>query len=207
GLGDVRALGGGCGVWCDIVKIGEENDGLGVEFTSFCVGVVGDGMDIRFWVDRWVDNQRLCGRFSRLYHLERRKESSVMERGGGDRWKWAIGEDGEFTVKELSRLIEEKILRALRGRLPVRVELDRRGIDVDSVLCPSCSNIMETCTHCLITCDLAMGVWEKIFNWWKVGVVNAFSLDEFFSSNGNVNVSIYFSPVWQSVIWTTGYFI
>ena len=33
------------------------------------------------------------------------------------------------------------------------------------------------------------------------------SLDEFFSSNGNVNVPIYFSRVWQAVIWTTGYFI
>ncbi|GJW97338.1 kinase RLK-Pelle-CrRLK1L-1 family protein [Tanacetum coccineum] len=69
-----------------------------------------------------------------------------------DRWRWTLVEDGEFTVKEISRLIEEKILlsdngdretlwnklvpkkvnifiwRALRGRLPVRVELDRRDL-------------------------------------------------------------------------------
>ena len=229
---------------------------------------MGDGRDIRFWVDRWVENGRLCDRFPRLYHLDRRKETSVVERGEWvdnrwvwvwdwvrnirgrvskeleeligvlqhvlisnncrDHWKWSLGEDGEFTVKELSRLIEEKILeldiggqetiwnklvpkkvnifvwRALRGRLPVRVELDRRGVDLDSVLCPSCKSFVETCTHSLITCDLAMGVWDKIFNWWKVGIVNAFSLDEFFSSNGNVNVPIYFSCVWQAVIWTTG---
>lgn len=62
-----------------------------------------------------------------------------------DRWRWSLGEDGEFKVKELSRRIEEKLLlsdsgsqetlwnklvpkkvnifvwRALRGRLPVRV--------------------------------------------------------------------------------------
>ena len=37
--------------------------------------------------------------------------------------------------------------------------------------------------------------------------VNAFSIDEFFSLNGNVNVPTFFSRVWQAVIWTSGYFI
>ncbi|GJV09341.1 ribonuclease H-like domain-containing protein [Tanacetum coccineum] len=141
-----------------------------------------------------------------------------------DRWRWTLVEDGEFTVKEISRLIEEKILlsdngdretlwnklvpkkvnifiwRALRGRLPVSVELDRRGIDLDLVLFPSCNDVVETCAHCLINCDLAMGVWDKILDWWKVGNVNAFTIDEFFSSNGNVNVPTYFSRVWQAVM-------
>ncbi|GKB76223.1 RNA-directed DNA polymerase, eukaryota, reverse transcriptase zinc-binding domain protein [Tanacetum coccineum] len=226
----------------------------------------------------------------------------------GDKWRWAISEDGEFKVKELTRLVEEKILqvengyqetiwnklvpkkvnifvwRALKGRLPVRVELDRRGIDLDSVLCPSCNNSVESCAHSLVTCDLPMSVWEKIFNWWKMGnvtssllvsfshhmgmftsplislvcgkrffghrdtsfgrkgmlccnnsvescahslvtfdlamsvwdkifkwwklgIVNAFSIDEFFSSNGNINAPNYVSHVWQAVIWSTGYFI
>ncbi|GKE67581.1 RNA-directed DNA polymerase, eukaryota, reverse transcriptase zinc-binding domain protein, partial [Tanacetum coccineum] len=99
------------------------------------------------------------------------------------------------------------IWRALRGIIPVGVELDKRGVDLDSVLCPSCDKIVETCAHCLITCDLAMSVWVKIFNWWNVGIVNAFTIDEVFSSNGNINVPDYYSLVWQAVIWTTGYFI
>ncbi|GJU14354.1 hypothetical protein Tco_1142320 [Tanacetum coccineum] len=79
GLGDVRAIGGGVtrgGVWEDIVRVGGEIDGLGVEF-AFLFWVLRNGRDIRFWVD-W------------------------------DRWRWTLGEDGEFTVKELSRLIYEK---------------------------------------------------------------------------------------------------
>ena len=40
-----------------------------------------------------------------------------------------------------------------------------------------------------------------------MGCVNAFSLDEFFSSNGSVNVSNNLSRVWQAVIWTSGYYI
>ncbi|GJW26647.1 RNA-directed DNA polymerase, eukaryota, reverse transcriptase zinc-binding domain protein [Tanacetum coccineum] len=141
----------------DIVRIEEEMDGLGIGFTSSCRGVLGDGKDIRKW----------------------------------------------FTVKELARLVEEKVLRvkgghhetiwnnlvpkkvnifvwrALRGRLPVRVELDRR----------------------------AMSIWDKIFNWWKVEKVNAFTIEEIFSYSGNVNIATSLARVWKAVIWTSGYFI
>ncbi|GKA42963.1 RNA-directed DNA polymerase, eukaryota, reverse transcriptase zinc-binding domain protein [Tanacetum coccineum] len=97
-----------------------------------------------------------------------------------DRWRWTLSEDGEFTMKELTR--------ALKGRLPVREELDKRGIDLDSLLCPCCDNVVESCNHSLVLCDLAMKVWERIFRWWKVGNVNSFSICELFALNGNVNI-------------------
>ncbi|GKA17317.1 reverse transcriptase domain, reverse transcriptase zinc-binding domain protein, partial [Tanacetum coccineum] len=86
-----------------------------------------------------------------------------------DKRRWTLDEDSEFTIKELARLVEENILnvesgghemlwnnmvpkkvnifmwRALKGRLPVRVKLNRRGIDLDLVLCPCCNNIVENC--------------------------------------------------------------
>ncbi|GJR59423.1 RNA-directed DNA polymerase, eukaryota, reverse transcriptase zinc-binding domain protein [Tanacetum coccineum] len=226
GLGEDRELGRGTGggAWNDIVRVGKEIDGLGLEFSSSCIGEVGDGRDIRFWVDR-------------------RKEGYVCDKGlrVNDvwcwEWEWVRSIRGRVSIEFeellviLAKLVEEKILhvesggqetlwnklvlkkvnifvwRALKGRLPVRVDLDRRGINLDSVLCPCCNNFVETCAHCLVTCDLAMSVWEKIFNWWKVGSVNAFSLDELFSSNGVVNVPNFLAHVWQAVIWTSGYFI
>ena len=139
-------------------------------------------------------------------------QNIVVSINSRDRWRWTLFNDSEFKVKELSRMVEQKILRvengeqgtlwnnlipkkvnifvwrALKRRLPVREELDRRGVDLDSMLCPSCNNAVESCAHCLVTCDLAMSVWNKVFCWWERGCVNAFSVDEFFSSNGNVNV-------------------
>ncbi|GJU96848.1 reverse transcriptase domain, reverse transcriptase zinc-binding domain protein [Tanacetum coccineum] len=252
GLGRMGSL------WVRVVKsiheacmglgdIGEDIDGLGVDFTSSCVGVMGDGRDIRikevnvmdrgFWDDsRWVWEwdwvRDIRGRVCKeLEDLLGALQHVVVSNNCRDRWRWSLDEDGKFTVKELSRLIEEKIIlsdnrdqetpwnklvpkkvnifvwRALRRRLPVRVELDKRGIDLDSVLCPCCNNIVETGAHSLITCDLAMSVWDKIFDWWKVRSVNAFTIDEFFSSNRNLNVPNYFSRVWQVVIWSIGYYI
>ncbi|GJV00544.1 reverse transcriptase domain, reverse transcriptase zinc-binding domain protein [Tanacetum coccineum] len=221
-------------LWVRVIKrIHGDCGGLG-DVRALGARVLWDGRDIRFWVDRWADNRRLCDKFPRLYHLERRKEVSFFNRGVWvdnnwvwewdwiksirgrvsnefedligvlqyvvvsndcrDSWRWSLNEDGVFTVKELTRLIEEKILisdnggqetlwnklvpkkvnificRALRGRLSVRVELDKRGVDLDSVLCPSCDNIVETCAHCLITCDLAMSVIILMFGKWLFGL-------------------------------------
>ncbi|GJS10798.1 nucleotide-binding alpha-beta plait domain-containing protein [Tanacetum coccineum] len=107
----------------------------------------------------WVRDIR--GRVSREFEeLVGVVQDIVVHSNCRDKWRWTLDVDGEFTVKELDRLVEEKILhtdsggqetiwnklvpkkvnifvwRALKGILPVRVELDRRGIDLDSVLCP-----------------------------------------------------------------------
>ncbi|GJR34791.1 RNA-directed DNA polymerase, eukaryota, reverse transcriptase zinc-binding domain protein [Tanacetum coccineum] len=74
--------------------------------------------------------------------------------------------------------------RALKGRLPVREELDKRGIDLDSILCPSCGDIVESCSHCLVMCNFAMSVWEKIFNWWKSFIKIV--------ASGNLGVQIFY---------------
>ncbi|GJV05822.1 RNA-directed DNA polymerase, eukaryota, reverse transcriptase zinc-binding domain protein [Tanacetum coccineum] len=98
----------------------------------------------------------------------------VISNNCKDMWKWSLVEDDEFTVKELSRMIEEKIIvsdsvgqemlwnklvpkkvkkfvwRALRRRLLVRVELDRRGINLDSKALYNVK-VMETASQ--ISCD------------------------------------------------------
>ncbi|GJS62711.1 RNA-directed DNA polymerase, eukaryota, reverse transcriptase zinc-binding domain protein [Tanacetum coccineum] len=137
----------------------------------------------------------------------------------------------EGVVEDLSRLVEEKILdverggqetiwnklvpkkvnifvwRVLKGRILVCEELYKRGTDLDLVLCPCCDSVVESCAHSLVICDLAMGVWEKIFTWWKVVNVNSFTIDELFLANGGINVPNLSSRFWQAVIWTTGYYI
>ncbi|GKB77668.1 RNA-directed DNA polymerase, eukaryota, reverse transcriptase zinc-binding domain protein, partial [Tanacetum coccineum] len=95
-----------------------------------------------------------------------------------------------------NKLVPKKVnifvWRALRGRLPVRVELDRRGIDLDSVLCPSCNNLVETCAHCLITCDLAMMFGKRLFG--LPGT--SFGKKEMFACSGKS-----FSPTASQLAW------
>ena len=46
------------GVWRDIIKICEELDGIGIEFPFSFEGVVGNGREVGFWIDRWIGGER-----------------------------------------------------------------------------------------------------------------------------------------------------
>ncbi|PWA80992.1 reverse transcriptase zinc-binding domain-containing protein [Artemisia annua] len=50
-------------------------------------------------------------------------------------------------------------------RLPTRENLMVRGIDVPSILCPSCGAAMEDTDHVFVKCDIAVQIWKRIFRW------------------------------------------
>ncbi|GKB91655.1 reverse transcriptase domain, reverse transcriptase zinc-binding domain protein, partial [Tanacetum coccineum] len=167
------------------------------------------------------------------YHLNSRKEREADKRRYVDyewRWEWEwvreirgrgyltklveeimlrIENGGQETLwnKWVPKKVNIFIWRVLKGRIPVWEELDRRGIDLDTTLYPCCDSVVESCVHSLVFCNFVMSVWEKIFSLWKLGSVNAFSIGEIFTANGNVVISNYSSHLWQAVIWTSGYFI
>ncbi|XP_071700404.1 uncharacterized protein [Rutidosis leptorrhynchoides] len=109
-----------------------------------------------------------------------------------DSWKWLEHSSGILHTHALATIINNKLLvnsfssvatlrnrllpqkievfiwRAQRNRLPVRTELDKRGIDLDSARCPVCDNEVETLEHMLIHCTFAKDLWLRFFKWWKV---------------------------------------
>ncbi|GJZ19505.1 RNA-directed DNA polymerase, eukaryota [Tanacetum coccineum] len=58
--------------------------------------------------------------------------------------------------------------RARRDRLPTRVNLSRRGVLLDSHLCPLCTAAMEDVQHVFFRCDVARVVLRKICRWWDL---------------------------------------
>ncbi|GKB28536.1 zinc finger, CCHC-type containing protein, partial [Tanacetum coccineum] len=53
-------------------------------------------------------------------------------------------------------------------RLPSRVNLSRRGVLLDSHLCPLCNAAMEDVQHVFFRCDVARVVLRKICHWWDL---------------------------------------
>lgn len=51
------------------------------------------------------------------------------------------------------------------ARLPTRLNLVARGIDIDSSRCPNCDSDLESEEHLFITCPVAIGVWKGIIKW------------------------------------------
>ncbi|XP_071739150.1 uncharacterized protein [Rutidosis leptorrhynchoides] len=99
----------------------------------------------------------------------------------------------------------------MKNRLPTRVELVKRGINIESSLCPLCGIANETVEHTLLACSHASSVWEGIFKWWDpnakyiLGPNNIFRGSSLMGSpNHSTNHS---TKIWQAIEWVTGYFI
>ncbi|GKA49396.1 RNA-directed DNA polymerase, eukaryota [Tanacetum coccineum] len=94
-----------------------------------------------------------------------------------DRWICDLTGDGEFRVKEVRNYIDDMLLpshseptrwvkyipikinifawRARQDCLPSRVNLIRRGVNLESPNCPLCSSCEEDVPHVLFRCNLA----------------------------------------------------
>ncbi|GKC34441.1 Toll/interleukin-1 receptor domain-containing protein [Tanacetum coccineum] len=55
--------------------------------------------------------------------------------------------------------------RLNNNRLPTRINLDARGIDLHSVRCPICDEDVETPQHLFIDCIVASQLWSMVANW------------------------------------------
>nr|GEV60249.1 reverse transcriptase domain-containing protein [Tanacetum cinerariifolium] len=95
----------------------------------------------------------------------------------GDTCIWSLAKDDIFSVKEARRVIDNKILpslatstswdkilprkvnifmwRLMLDRLPHRLNLSSRGIDIQSISCPSCNGNVESSNHIFFECDIA----------------------------------------------------
>nr|GEX07102.1 reverse transcriptase domain, reverse transcriptase zinc-binding domain protein [Tanacetum cinerariifolium] len=142
----------------------------------------------RLWVEKErekVGGVRRCDIFLRLYHIDSSKKGKVAKKekwvDNGWCWEWVrvrnlIGRVCK-DFEELQELLHDVVIK-FYCRDSWRWALKENGDFT----------------------ELA----RKIYCWWKIRVVNAFSIEEFFSSNGNANVPSHSYRIWQAVIWTSG---
>ncbi|GJS02581.1 RNA-directed DNA polymerase, eukaryota, reverse transcriptase zinc-binding domain protein [Tanacetum coccineum] len=79
--------------------------------------------------------------------------------------------------------------RSENRRLPTRVNLDNRGIDLDSIKCPVCDNDLETEEHILVKCDIAKLVWNDVLKWWNIRNVQLETLNDLLSLASRTTLS------------------
>ena len=105
-----------------------------------------------------------------------------------DGWIWSHGSSVGYSVASARGVIDAAILdvdpvatrwnrlvpakvnvflwRLKLNKIPTRVNLDRRGIDIGSVLCPVCGSDVETINHLFFTCDMVVDLWDLVARWW-----------------------------------------
>ena len=65
-----------------------------------------------------------------------------------------------------------------KDALPSRFNLSRRGMDMDSIMCPVCNQGVETTRHLFYQCDMAKQLMRKVTTWWNVDFVDVSSYEE-----------------------------
>ncbi|GJX96715.1 RNA-directed DNA polymerase, eukaryota [Tanacetum coccineum] len=129
-----------------------------------------------------------------------KRSSSTVLRQISDRWIWSLDSFGEFSVKSDRCYIDNSSLpkagvptrwvnvipikinifawRVCIDKLPTKLNLSLRGIDISSILFPLCSIVVESTSHLLFSCHLAHQLMCKVARWWDLVVpdLNSYSV-------------------------------
>ena len=144
-----------------------------------------------------------------------------------DRWVWSLENSGEFTVASTRKLINQvrlpKISDTTRwvkcvpikvnilawkirsDALPTRINISRRGIDIQSISCPICDHGAETSDHLFFKCNMVREIGRKIARWWNIIFEEVNSYDEWkrwiVSCHLDSKLKHMFEGIWYSLWW------
>ncbi|GJX00650.1 RNA-directed DNA polymerase, eukaryota, reverse transcriptase zinc-binding domain protein [Tanacetum coccineum] len=105
---------------------------------------------------------------------------------------WSLNASIGYTVASIRSLIDDNSLvvdsnatrwnrsvsikinvflwRVALNKLPTGVNLDRKGIDIESTLCPICCEDVETVNHIFFSCEMAKDLWALLARWWELDI-------------------------------------
>ncbi|GKD06184.1 RNA-directed DNA polymerase, eukaryota, partial [Tanacetum coccineum] len=98
-----------------------------------------------------------------------------------DRWIWSLQSSGDFTVASIKAVpIKVNVLawKIKLDNLPTRLNISRREMDIDSILCPTCGKAVESTRHIFFTCQIARDILHLITSWWNIPYMEVSSYEE-----------------------------
>ncbi|GJV56507.1 RNA-directed DNA polymerase, eukaryota, reverse transcriptase zinc-binding domain protein [Tanacetum coccineum] len=106
-----------------------------------------------------------------------------------DTWEFIPNASRRFTVNSIQKLISASMntnschhtrwnkhlpskvniltWHVSNKRLPIRSNLDSRGIDLDSTRCNLCDDDIETEDHVFVYFPIATHTWKPVYTWWE----------------------------------------
>ncbi|GJY78355.1 RNA-directed DNA polymerase, eukaryota, reverse transcriptase zinc-binding domain protein [Tanacetum coccineum] len=92
------------------------------------------------------------------------------------------------------------------NKLPTRINLDRKGIDVDSLLCLICHEDVETVNHIFFNCEMAKDLWALLARWWELDIPFCKNFSEWLtwldSSSLTNKARLFFDGVVGTLLWS-----
>ncbi|GKE82731.1 RNA-directed DNA polymerase, eukaryota, partial [Tanacetum coccineum] len=89
--------------------------------------------------------------------------------------------------------------------LPTRINISRRGIDIQSISCPICDHGAETSDHLFFKCNMVREIGRKIARWWNINFEEVNSYEEWktwiVSCRMDTKLKHMFEGIWYSLWW------
>ncbi|GKB50799.1 RNA-directed DNA polymerase, eukaryota [Tanacetum coccineum] len=119
-----------------------------------------------------------------------------------DRWIWSLTGSGEFSVASSRKFIDDQSIVGANQQtrwikvvprkinilawkirfdfLPTRLNLSRRGVEIQSIICPTCNKEVESTSHVFFSCSLVRDIYRKIAAWWELSHSDFQKFDDWF---------------------------
>ncbi|GJT01179.1 RNA-directed DNA polymerase, eukaryota [Tanacetum coccineum] len=108
-----------------------------------------EGLILPNMLDRWF--RSLSGEFSIASVRNFIDDHILVETAPKTRW-----------IKAVMKKVHIHAWRMKMDNLPTRFNLSRRGMDLDSIFCPTCNVAVETTSHIFFDCSMAKEIYKRI---------------------------------------------
>ncbi|GKD75490.1 RNA-directed DNA polymerase, eukaryota [Tanacetum coccineum] len=136
--------------------------------------VIGNGNNYKFLFDKWLGDVFFKVKFNRRPRGGIEKSqfqelslllSSVLISSSSDRWFWTW-----------SKLLPIKLnvfaWHMFLDKLPTRINISNRGLDVPCVLCPNYGNAVEYLNHLFYGFSMVLDLFQLLGRWWNIDIIN-----------------------------------
>ncbi|GKC60500.1 RNA-directed DNA polymerase, eukaryota [Tanacetum coccineum] len=146
-----------------------------------------------------------------------------------DCFRWSLEGSGEFTVSSTRKYIDDKTLDVVSSKtrwikevpikvnilawkvkingLPTRLNLSKRGIDIESILCPICEQHVESVSHIFFTCHLSREIFRGISRWWQIDASDISCYEEWLHWLLNLRISSNHRKLLEGVCFVSWWYI
>ncbi|GKC73773.1 RNA-directed DNA polymerase, eukaryota [Tanacetum coccineum] len=128
-----------------------------------------------------------------------------------DRCSWSLEGLGDFSVASVRRVIDEKLMPSVSSKtrwvnmvlikvnihawkvkldcLPTRLNISRRDMNIDSILCLICDKEVESSSHIFFAYHFARESFTRITTWWDVLFIEMSTYEEWLHWLSNLRLS------------------
>ena len=146
-----------------------------------------------------------------------------------DHWVWKLEASGVFSVNSVRNLIDDRLLpkeevptrwvkvipikvnifawKVRSDKLPTRLNISLRGVELNSIICPLCNVGVESSSHLFLSCSLARNLRRLVLRWWELEDSDLSSYDDWLAWLNNVKIPNHLKEILEGVCYVMWWLI